>query len=476
MFETYARLAREAMPATDYAAFRFESWHDERLGIERGVVRAPHTHTTVGVMVSVRHNGGTGYAATPDLTPAGLKEAVARACAWAEASAGLAVTDFSTLPRARETGRYESAVERPWADIPITEKLALLTDASRDLKSDDRIVDWGADLWATTRETLLVSSEGADIQQKTVHLQPSLYATASDGHDTQTRSLGRDGLRQGGFEVIEQLGFKAAAARIGREAIELLEAPNCPDDELDVVIGADQMVLQIHESIGHPLELDRILGDERNYAGTSFVTRDMFGSYAYGSPLLNITFDPDVPGEAASFAFDDEGTRAQREYLIKDGVLKRGIGGASSQMRANLPGVATERACGWNRPAIDRMSNINLEAGETSLENLIGDIDDGVYMETNRSWSIDDSRNKFQFGCEYGRRIRGGKLAEVVKNPNYRGISSSFWRSLTGVGNADSLYTGGSPYCGKGEPNQAVKVGHRTPPCRFTGVRVFGGH
>jgi predicted Zn-dependent protease len=235
------------------------------------------------------------------------------------------------------------------------------------------------------------------------------------------------------------------------------------------------MVLQIHESIGHPLELDRILGDERNYAGTSFVTPDMFGSYRYGSELLNVTFDPTVGGELASYGADDEGSLAERVHLIRRGVLERPLGGALSQARSGLAGVAGARACGWDRPPIDRMGNINLEPGDESLAGLVGRVERGVLMDTNRSWSIDDSRNKFQFGCELGRLIEDGELKGLVRNPGYRGVSAGFWRSLAGVGGREHLEVRGARNCGKGEPNQAVYVGHASPPCLFRGVSVFGG-
>ena len=244
---------------------------------------------------------------------------------------------------------------------------------------------------------------------------------------------------------------------------------------MDLLLAPDQMILQIHESIGHPLELDRILGDERNYAGTSFVTPDMFGSYQYGSELLDVTFDPSRPEQLASYAWDDEGTPAAREYLIRGGVLLRGLGGAISQARTGLPGVANSRAESWNRPPIDRMANLNLEPGDASFEQMVGSVERGVYMETNCSWSIDDSRNKFQFGCELGRRIEDGELREVVKKPGYRGISATFWRSLAAVGDASGLEVLGTPFCGKGEPNQVIRVGHASPPCLFRGVDVFGG-
>jgi predicted Zn-dependent protease len=235
------------------------------------------------------------------------------------------------------------------------------------------------------------------------------------------------------------------------------------------------MILQIHESIGHPLELDRILGDERNFAGTSFVTPEMFGSYRYGSNLLNVTFDPTRGEELASYGWDDDGARAEKVHVIRDGILVRPLGGAISQARAGLPGTSNARADSWNRPPIDRMANLNLEPGDASLADMIAGVERGVMLETNCSWSIDDSRNKFQFGCERGRLIENGVLGAVVKNPNYRGTSAEFWRSLASVGNADTVQVLGSPYCGKGEPSQIIRVGHAAPACVFSDVAVFGG-
>jgi predicted Zn-dependent protease len=275
--------------------------------------------------------------------------------------------------------------------------------------------------------------------------------------------------------VLGRYGFGDAATRIAEEVLELLAAPNCPTDVMDLLLAPDQMILQIHESIGHPLELDRILGDERNYAGTSFVTPDMFGTFRYGSELLNVTFDPTVPGQLASYGFDDDGTPAQREYLIKDGVLLRGLGGAVSQARSGIEGVANSRASGWNRPPIDRMANLNVEPGTSTVDELIAATERGVFMHTNTSWSIDDSRNKFQFGCEYAQLVEDGRITTTVRNPGYRGISRNFWRNLAGVADAQSFTVMGTPNCGKGELNQMVGTGHASPTCRFVDVEVFGG-
>ena len=322
---------------------------------------------------------------------------------------------------------------------------------------------------------LLTTSAGARIAQRFHTLAPGLAAVANQGSQTQRRTGGgaRYG-RQGGLELLPQVGVPQHAQRVAEESLALLEAPECPSERMDLLLMPSQMALQIHESIGHPLELDRILGDERNYAGTSFVCLDLFGHYRYGSELLNVTFDPTRPEQLASYAFDDEGSAAQRVHLIEAGLLKRALGGASSQRRAGLAGTANARASDWFRPPIDRMANLNLEPGDRALGELIGGIERGVLMDTNRSWSIDDSRNKFQFGCELGRLIQDGELQGLVRNPNYRGISARFWRNLAAVGDAATAEVQGVYNCGKGEPNQSIEVGHASPACVFRDVEVFG--
>jgi predicted Zn-dependent protease len=330
---------------------------------------------------------------------------------------------------------------------------------------------------------LLITDQGGEVSQSSRMIAPELGCVAADGAVVQRRSLGggRGVSQQGGLEVLDRIGFHARGPALAREAVALLDAAECPTGNMHLLLAPDQMMLQIHESIGHPLELDRILGDERNYAGTSFVTLDMFGRYPYGSELLNVTFDPGVDGEFAGYGWDDDGSHAERAYLIRDGLLIRPLGGALSQARAGalgapLAGVANARASSWNRPPIDRMANLNVEPGAHRLEDLIGQVERGVYLQTNVSWSIDDSRNKFQFGCEFGRLIENGRLGAVVRNPNYRGVSATFWRNLVGVGDAGTRDVLGTPFCGKGEPNQLIRVGHASPAALFAGVDVFGGH
>ena len=467
---------RQAVPRVDFCSLRYVSERSEYLAVRQDILQPVATSEDSGAMLTVYAGGGMGYSATSDLSLSGLRRAADQAHAWARLSARHSVVDCSQLIVAPPHGAYASVERQPWPSVPLSEKVDMLRTECARLKTDDRIVDWEASLWYTETDTLYLTADGGQVEQRFRYLVPMLSATANAGAETQTRTFGGRGYcRQGGLEILEHVGFRTAAPRIAQEALQLLTAPNCPAGTMDILLAPDQVILQIHESIGHPLELDRILGDERNYAGTSFVTPDMFGTYRYGSDLLNITFDPTLPAQFVSYGFDDDGQPARREYLIQHGILQRALGGLTSQVRANIPGVATARASSWNRPPIDRMANLNLEPGNASLEEMIAAVDRGIYMQTNCSWSIDDSRNKFQFGCEWGQLIEGGRLTTLVKNPNYRGISATFWRSLTMVGNPDTVAIMGTPNCGKGEPNQVIRTGHAAPACLFTNVEAFGG-
>jgi len=483
--ESLATRFRRLAPAVDYCALRVVEETSETVTVRQDVAQPYATSIDFGAMVTVIDGDAVGYAAASDLSDEGLAWAIGRARDWARLARGRSVFDGAAPRLPRPSGRYASPTQRPLAWSKADRIDALMTE-SRACRIDARIVDWEASLWTVRSRQLSLSADGAAqgefALQEFDYTIPSLHVVAHASGRTQVRSWGgryNGYCQQGGLEVIERSGFMGSARRTAEEALQLLAAPNCPSAKMDLLLMPDQMMLQIHESIGHPLELDRILGDERNYAGTSFVTLDMFGRYRYGSPLLNVSYDPTRAEEFASFACDDEGTPATRELLIRDGLLVRPLGGTSSQQRArrlrpDLGAVATTRACAWNRPPIDRMSNLNLEPGTSTLEEMIAATELGVLMQTNRSWSIDDSRNKFQFGCESGRMIRDGRLAELVRDPNYRGLSANFWRSLAQVGRADTVQVMGTPYCGKGEPNQMVRVGHASPACRFTGIDVFG--
>jgi predicted Zn-dependent protease len=429
-----------------------------------------------GAMLVAWCGAGAGYAATADLSESGLQAALDIATQRAKASAAVSLIDHRQIGRPAESGTYESpAIEQPL--LTRREWVGRLRHECAAANIDSRIVERTAAVQITQTDQICLTSDGVRIEQRFRFMLPQISVTAHAHGVTQVRTLGGDygTLAQGGLGVLAQFGFDGAGARVADEALQLVAAPNCPSGPRDLLLMPDQMMMQIHESIGHPLELDRILGDERNFAGWSFVKPEYFGTWRYGSELLNVTFDPGQREEAASYAFDDDGTRATRQYLIRDGVLVRPLGGALSQQRARLAGVANSRASSWNRPPIDRMANLNVEPGASSLDDMIANIEHGILMRTNTSWSIDDQRNKFQFGCEFGQLIENGRLTRVVRQPNYRGISASFWRSLVAVGNEATRIVYGTSMCGKGEPMQIIRVGHASPACVFANVDVFGG-
>ncbi|WP_141736088.1 TldD/PmbA family protein [Oligoflexus tunisiensis] len=461
----------------DFYELRWMRRSHEQLAVRQDVVEPPRLVEDAGFMLTVYQGGAAGYAATADTSRAGVEQAFQTAKRRAELSRGWSVTHYAADPLQKQIGRYQSPIRQSWDEVPLGDRIDLLRELCRDLKRNDaRFVDHQAQLHFRRWHMRLVNSVGTDIEQTFDMINPLLGVTVHDKGVTEMRSLnGHAACRQGGFEVLDHIGYRAAARQIHEEALELLYAENCPTGVMDLLLAPDQMILQIHESIGHPLEIDRILGDERNYAGTSFVRPEMFGTYQYGSEHLNVTFDPTRDHEFASYHFDDTGTRAEKTFLIKNGLLVAGLGGQLSQQRSGLPGVANARSVSWNRPAIDRMANLNIEPGPHSMDAMVHAVERGIFMQTNCSWSIDDSRNKFQFGCEYARLIENGRLGRVVRKPNYRGISANFWRNLTMVGNEGTSDILGTAYCGKGEPNQAITVGHASPACLFSAVEVFGG-
>jgi predicted Zn-dependent protease len=461
--------------SAQFFSMRYVRRTSQHLSVRKNVAEPPVLGSDEGAMLTVRLNGVEAYSATHDLSLRGLQAALQQAEHMARRLAPHALLDLSDQGVSSDRSDYLS----PHLDDPfpsLGDCIDLLMTESRAVPSDERLVDWQASLGVEHVEQIYLNTAGAEIRQAQRFVFPGMAVTAHDGRDSQTRSLGRDNFgQQGGAEIITSCGLIGAAAQVADQALQLILAPNTPSGTRDLLLMPDQMVLQIHESIGHPLELDRILGDERNYAGTSFVKVSDFGTLQYGSPLLNVTFDPDIPEQLASYGHDDDGTPASRQFLIRNGMLQRPLGGALSQHRSGLPGVANSRACSWNRAPIDRMANLNIEPGDQPMASLIGNIEHGILMSTNRSWSIDDARNKFQFGCEWGQLIENGELKGVVKNPNYRAISAQFWRSLSAVGDATTFEVLGTPNCGKGEPNQVIRVGHASPACVFTNVDVFGG-
>jgi predicted Zn-dependent protease len=410
--------------AADFWSLRVVDERAENYCVRKNVPQPPSMSLDRGAMLTVYAGGGYGYAATSDLSRTGLQAALDRAAAWAKSSSPRSLIDSKTLPRPALRGSYSSPASdaRPWSR---REWYDLLAEESRAAGCDPRIVDWEASVETRTAEHVYLTSEGGEVSQRFRFVMPNLTVTAHSNGDTQMRTLnGYRGLaQQGGEAMLERFGYVGSGARVADQALQLLAAPNCPQGVMDALLLPDQMVLQIHESIGHPLELDRILGDERNFAGTSFVTLDMFGSYRYGSELLNVTFDPTRREELASYAFDDDGTPAERAYLIRGGILERPLGGAISQTRAGVAGVANARADGWNRPPIDRMANLNIEPGESTMEQMIAGIEHGVAHEHQQL--VVDRR----FAQQVPVRLRMGP-ADRRRQAHHRGQESQLPRHL----------------------------------------------
>jgi TldD protein len=359
--------------------------------------------------------------------------------------------------------------------VPLEEKVALLMEASRRMQTVDGVSFAEASLDFHRVRTRFASSEGAAIDQTVVHSGGGIEATAVGENEFQRRSFPnsfRGHISAAGWEHILRLGLAGEAERTGAEAVELLRAKECPSEVTTLVLDSGQMELQVHESVGHAVELDRVLGMEESYAGSSFVRPEDRGKLAYASPLVSITADATIPGGLGTFAFDDEGVPAQRVPILVDGVFHNFI---SSRETAPLIGESSSgamRADGWLNFPLIRMTNINLEPREGTLSEIIADTKDGIFMTTNTSWSIDDHRVNFQFGCEIAWRIKDGKLTEMYRNPNYTGITTEFWGSCDAVGGREDWTLWGTPNCGKGQPGQTARVGHGTSPARFRNVQV----
>jgi TldD protein len=392
----------------------------------------------------------------------------------ARASARVPGKDLELAPVEAQQASWSNEVrEDPWS-VSLAEKGDLLEGVTRAMQEHGAdIAEAAYNAWDTRK--WLVSSEGHRIDQRIVECGADMAATAVGEQETQRRSYpgvrGQYGTR--GWELVRELDLPANAPRIAEEARQLLAADECPQlDATDVIIGSEQMALQIHESIGHAVELDRILGWEAAFAGTSWLDLRQLGSLRFGSDIMNITADATLPGALGSFGFDDEGTPAHPVDIVKNGLWVGALSGRDSAALAGIESGAAVRADGYNRIPMVRMTNVGLLPGNDSLEGMIEATDDGIYMDTNRSWSIDDKRLNFQFGCEIGWEIKGGKRSRLLKNPTYTGISPRFWGSLDMLGNRDEWTFWGTPNCGKGQPVQVGHTGHPAVPCRFRGIRV----
>jgi len=458
-----------------YAEARHVADEHEQLLVANGAIDRVANEASEGIGVRVLVDGGWGFAATRDTTPAGARRALEAALAVARAQP--AGPPRALAPAEPAAGHWETPCVVDPATVSLDDKLALLLAAESALRIDPRILRSTAEChWLRTRKAF-ASSEGAACTQTATRCGAGIVATAGDDAELQTRSYpGAHGgsVRAAGWEHVLGLDLAGHAPRVAEEALELLTAPQCPAGTTTVILDSEQLALQIHESIGHALELDRMLLGEASYAGTSWVSPGDIGSLRYGSRLLNITADATTPGGLGSFGWDDEGVSPGRYPLIEEGILRAALSDRMSAAEIGLDrSGGCARADGFARQPIVRMTNVSLEPGDAgSLEDLIADTDDGIYMETNRSWSIDDRRLQFQFATEVGREIKDGKLGRLLRNPSYAGITPEFWGSLDAICSATEWTLHGLTNCGKGEPGQVMAVSHGASPGRFRGVQV----
>ena len=476
MQDTATQAVEAALAAgATYADARAMEIRSEAMTARNGVVEALEREERAGVGVRALIGSSWGFYAVPDLGPAAARRAGEQAAAVARASTSVAGPDLTLVPEAPVTGSWASDCrEDPWS-VSLAEKGDLLVGVTNEMR------DHGADIaeashriWDTRK--WLVSSEGTSVDQHIVETGAGMSATAVGENETQRRSY--PGIRgqyaTRGWELIREIDLPANAARIAEEARQLLAADPCPSlDATDLILGSEQLALQIHESVGHATELDRILGWEAAFAGTSWLDLAQRGSLRFGSELMNITADATLAGALGSFGYDDEGTPAHPVDIVKDGIW---VGTLSGRDSAALAGIERSggavRAEGFDRIPMVRMTNVGLLPGNSSLAEMIAATDDGIYMDTNRSWSIDDKRLNFQFGCEMGWEIKGGKKTRLLKNPTYTAISPRFWGSMDLLGGRDEWTFWGTPNCGKGQPQQIGHTGHPAVPARFRGIRV----
>jgi TldD protein len=479
-FDSAAARALDTAAAcgASYADVRFEDARSERIEIRNGAVVTLSDATSVGYGMRAFVDGAWGFAASPDTSDAGLDATAALAVAIAKAGAAIATKRFAQAPTDRYRDTYATPLVRDPQRVSLSERVAHLLTAERALHATSSVSvgrAW-ADLWRTDKS--FYSTTGSRIVQTIHQTGGGISALAIGEGDAQDRSFPGDiGLYAGGgWEIIERAALAKNASRIGEEATQLLTAAQCPSGTLDVILGGSQVSLQIHESLGHAAELDRIMGWEANFSGTSFLQTQELGKLQYGSPHVTILIDNTLPGGLATCAYDDEGARSVRSDIVRDGVL---VGFEMSRDTAREIGRETNacvRAENWQSVPMIRMCNLNMLPGDVPFEALFEGVKHGIYMESNRSWSIDDHRLNFQFGCQIGWEIVDGKRTRMLKNPTYAGVTPQFWNACDAVADARSWVAWGTPNCGKGEPMQTGRTAQAASPARFRNVTVGVGY
>ena len=425
-----------------------------------------------GVGVRVLVDGAWGFAGEGRLDEAAASDAALRAVEFARAAPGSHETPLAPLEA--QSGSYRTPMERDPFEVPLTEKIDLCLRAEEGMRQP--MVKVTLAMVRAQRELkVLATSDGATIEQDLFECGGGIDCYASEGDVTQVRSYPSQhgGVSaSAGWELVENLGLEREAPSVGEQAIALLSAPECPAATTTIVLSPEQAVMQMHESVGHPTELDRVYGTEAAYAGTSFLSPDDLGNLRYGSEKMNVTSDATTPLGLGTFGFDDEGVPAQREAIVAEGVLRAFMSSRETAARIGSGVGGCMRADGWSRMPLVRMTNLHLEPGEGSFEELLEEVDDGLYMETNKSWSIDDKRLNFQFGTQIAWEIKNGKLGRMVRDATYTGVTPIFWGKLDAVAGPEEWRLFGLTNCGKGQPGQEAHVSHGASPARFRGIEV----
>jgi TldD protein len=457
-----------------YADVRIIVSRNQSVAVKNGKVEALNDFESIGFGVRVLVGDAWGFASSAEITAPEVDRVTALAVKTAHASAMVPGKAVNLGQPVTSTGRYVTHVDIDPFSVSLESKLALLLDADARMRKNPGVKVSDGSVLAIRRDKIFANSEGAYVEQTIFETGGSISATAVQGNEIQVRSYPHSFRQQGtgGWEYITGADFPGNAERIAAEAVELLTADTCPSKDTTLVLGSSQLALQIHESCGHPAELDRVYGTEAAFAGRSFLTTEKLKGFRYGSNIVNLTADSVSATGLGTFGWDDEGIPASRTPLVREGLF---VGYLMSRETASTLGVQSNgcmRADGWNRIPLIRMTNVSLEPGTWELEDMIADTDDGILMETNRSWSIDDMRYNFQFGTEVGYEIKNGKRGRLLKNCTYSGITPEFWNSCDAIANEKHWKLWGTPNCGKGEPMQTMGTGHGAAPGRFRNVRV----
>jgi TldD protein len=459
-----------------YADARFVHRETEDFLVRNGDLDALARSDSAGFGVRAIADGAWGFAASQVLSAAEADRVAAQAVALARASALVKQADVRLAPVPLQRGSYRTPIETDPFAVPFGERVDLLLRADAAMRSVGglRTTRASAEIWRERK--LFVSSEGADIDQTLYETGCGIEAEAVGDGEMQRRSYPNSGGRHqntGGWEFVVKQDLVGHAPRIAEEALALLSAKPCPQDlRTTIILSGNQVALQVHESCGHPIELDRVLGSEAAFAGTSFLTLDRLGGFRYGSEHVNIQIDSMLPGGLGTFGFDDEGVPATTGWAVREGRFVGYLMSRETAVALGRPSNGTMRADGWSKLPLIRMTNVSLMPGTWRLADLIADTDDGILMDTNRSWSIDDRRLNFQFGTEIAWEIRKGKLGAMLRNPTYTGITPEFWGSCDAVGGPADWVMWGTPNCGKGQPGQSAHTGHGAAPARFRNIRV----